>query len=104
MDHEKTIEFLLDQQAKMFAGIEELRAGIEELRGGIEELRGGIEELRGGMKEFREQQAQINVSLGRAMLGLTENMDKLAAAQTEGAERLNALIVVVDGLVRRSQQ
>ncbi len=71
----------------------------------------GIEELRAGIGEFREQKAQINVSLGRAMLGLTENMDKvtqrmdgLAAAQTEGAERLNALIVVVDGLVRRSQQ
>ncbi|MSV27501.1 MAG: hypothetical protein EXQ52_01970 [Bryobacterales bacterium] len=115
MDVEKTIEFLLDEQAKMFAGMEELRVRMD---------------------ESHERQKQINVSLAQAVLSLTGSMEKLAIAQAEsekslaalaaeqtaahtkidtrlealaalnaeGAGRMNALIAVVDGLVRRTQQ
>ena len=108
VDVEKTIEFILDQQAKFFAGLNEMR------------------------QEMREQaaaQGKINMALGKAMLGLTDHIERLTAAQsatdeqlkrlaetqaatderlrrlaeTQGAtdERLNALLAVVDGIVRK---
>jgi hypothetical protein len=112
VDVERTIEFILDTQAKFFAGMEEMRAGIAEMRAGMEEMR----------QETRQQfaaQGQINAALGKAMLGLTEHIERLTTAQTTTDERLNrlaeiqataqaatderlnALIGVVDGLVRR---
>jgi hypothetical protein len=90
VDVEKTIEFILEQQAKFAAGLEQLQ---EQMR----------------------QQGQINMAFGKALLGVTEHIDRLAAAQATTDERLNrlvdaqaatderlnALIAVVDGIVRR---
>ena len=108
VDIEKTMQFVLEQQAKFFAGMEEMR----------EEMRGQREQLR----EYLGEQGKTNMALGKAMLGLTDHIDRLTAAQAAtdrqlkelGAsvaelraaqagtdERLNALIGVVDGLVRR---
>ena len=104
MDVEKTIEFILDQQAKFFAGMEQMR----------QEFRQDMEEMRQEMREQAAAQGKINMALGKAMLGLTEHIDRLTAAQAATDERLktltaaqaatderlNALIAVVDGIVR----
>jgi hypothetical protein len=90
LEVEKTIEFILEQQAKFAAGSEQLQ---EQMR----------------------QQAQISMAFGKALLGVTEHIDRLTAAQgatderlnrfvdAQAAtdERLNALIAVVGGIVRR---
>lgn len=107
------MQFILDQQAKFFAGMEDMREKMEESR----QLHDKLEKQ---VSEFAEQQAKINMSLGKAMLGLTEHIEKLTAAQatteeqlkslaaTQAAaqaatdERLNALINVADDLVRRT--
>jgi hypothetical protein len=87
MDQQRTIEFILDQQAKFFAGLEELRQQMTNLRQQV--------------SEFAGQQGQINMSLGKAMLGLTEHVETLVAAQAHTDRRLDALIRVVDGIVHR---
>ena len=119
VDVEKTIQFLLDQQAKFFAGMEGFRAGMEDMR----------QEFRDELRQQQEAQGKINAALGKAMLGLTDHIERLTAAQaatderlnklaasqaaltasqaalaaSQAAtdERLNALIAVVDGVVRR---
>jgi len=53
------------------------------------------------LAELAEQQRQIDMSLGKAMLGLTDHIEKLTAAQAATDERLNLLIGVVDGVIRR---
>jgi len=87
MDQQRTMDFILEQQAKFFVGLEELR---QQMTG-----------LRQQVSQFAEQQSQINMSLGKAMLGLTEHVEKLISTQAHTDERLNALIGVVDGVVHR---
>src|SRR5262245_35724434 len=94
VDVEKTMQFILEQQAKFFAGMEEMRAR-EEMR-----LRQDkFDEQLAVLGKQLEQQNQINVALGKAMLGLTGHVDKLyatqaalTAAQAATDEKLNALI------------
>jgi hypothetical protein len=87
VDVEKTIEFILEQQAKTTARVDQLY-------------------------EMMQQQGQINIALGKALLGVTEHIDRLTAAQAatderlnrlaaETDERLSALINIVDGIIRR---
>jgi hypothetical protein len=119
VDIERTMEFILDHQAKISATMDQFSAGMEEMR----------EESR---KNW-EVQAKINATLGKAMLGLTDHVERLnlaqeatdarlkelaessaasqarldasiealAAKQSVTEDRLNALIDVVDGMVRR---
>ncbi len=101
MDRENTLDFLLQQQAKFFAGLEEMRAqqaGINQQQAQINQQQAQINQQQA---QINQQQGQINMSLGKALLGLTDHVDKLIAAQSHTDERLNALIAVVDGLVHR---
>jgi hypothetical protein len=90
VDVEKTIEFILEQQAKTTARVDQLY-------------------------EMMQQQGQINIALGKALLGVTEHIDRLTAAQAATDEqlkatdeqlkatdeKLSALITIVDGIIRR---
>jgi hypothetical protein len=117
-DQEKTIQFLLEQQAKFFAGLEELKENQRSIQ---EQQRQFQIQMQQEHLKFQEEhsnmrqlhmglQSQVN-SLGLAMLGLTDHLKdvtvklaSLAEAQLHTEERLNALIVVVDGIVRRLDQ
>ena len=101
VDIERTIQFILDQQAKFFAGMEEMRRHDEEMRQCQDKFDQQLSALGKQMSDFAEQQRHINMSLGKAMLGLTEHIDRLTAAQAATDERLNALVGVVDGMIRR---
>lgn len=101
MDIQKTMEFILEQQARFSVDIERLSAGLERLSAGMERLSAGLDEMRQEMRDNWAAQARTNMALGTAMLGLTEHIDRVTAAQAATDERLNALIAVVDGIVRR---
>ena len=161
MDFEQKMEFLLDQQAKFFAGMEELRqqtgqlnsrsdaltsdlmelAGFvhdfaAETRAGFAELRGivarqseqtlaGVAELRASVDLLSGQQSRLTqvlttlveqhvdlrgtvaslagrvTSLADMVAALAEDHRLLAEAQRHTDERMNALIAVFDGVVRR---
>src|SRR5437867_1357068 len=101
MDQQRTIEFILDQQAKFFAGLEELRQQMTELRQQMTDLGQQVSEFAGQQRQINQQQSQINMSLGKAMLGLTEHVETLVSAQAHTDRRLDALIGVVDGIVHR---
>ena len=104
MDVETTMQFILEQQAKFFAGMEEMRTRQDKFDRQLTVL-----------GQQLEQQNQINMALGKAMLGLTDHVEELLAAQkvtdqqirelraaqTTTDDRLNALIGVVDGIIRR---
>lgn len=108
VDIERTMEFILQQQAKFFAGMEEMRLRDEEAR-----RRQDTFDQR--LNSFVEKQEKVNMALGKAMLGLTDHIERLTAAQAATDERLNrltaaqsatddrlnALIGVVDDIVRR---
>ena len=101
MDVERTIEFIIEQQAKFSADMDEARKRQDRFD---EQLAA----LGRQLAETITQQSQINMALGKSMLGLTEHIEQLRAAQAITDERmratddrLNALIGVVDGFIRR---
>ena len=101
MDWQRTIEFILDQQAKFFAGLEESRQQMMDFRQQMTDFRQQVSEFVGQQGQINQQQGQINMSLGKAMLGLTEHVQTLVAAQAHTDRRLDALIGVVEGIVHR---
>ena len=87
------MEFILDQQAKFWAGLEEARAGQGQLRQGLDEL-----------KDIVRGVLTIQQTLIQAQLKTNEELRLLAEASRRADERMDALIVVVNGLVKRDQQ
>jgi molecular chaperone GrpE (heat shock protein) len=97
VDIEKAIEFLLENQARSEARFESR----------FERMQEQFQQAQAQFQKNVEQQGQFNMALGKAMLGLTEHIDSLRAAQAAANEqmkatdeRLNALIAVVDGLIK----
>jgi chromosome segregation ATPase len=122
MDIERTIEFILGQQAKFAAGLEEMRSLVGRLAQQqldlvehvdhfqreitaatlaiAEEQRRLTEEQR-HMAEEQRRLTEEQRRLTEAQRRLTEAQTRLEEAQRHTEERLNALIAVVDDLVRR---
>lgn len=94
------MEFILDQQAKFWAGLEELRAGQKQLRQGLDELRQGLDEL----KDIVRGVLTIQQTLIQSQLKTNEELRLLTEASRRADERMDALIAVVNGLVKRDQQ
>ncbi|MEK7407743.1 MAG: hypothetical protein AAB225_21935 [Acidobacteriota bacterium] len=97
MDVERTLEFLLEQQAKFWTGLDELRTGLGELRRAVDELRRGQDQLQSTVAQV----LSILVTLAEAQRRTDERLERLAEAQQHTEDRLNALIAIVNGLVRR---
>jgi len=107
MDLEEAMEFILDQQAKFWAGLEETRRDQAEFRREQAELRREQTDLRrdqtdlqGLVVRIAAQQLELTQHVGRFQQEISAAVLSLAEAQKHGDERLNALIAVVDGVVR----
>ncbi len=101
MDVEKTVQFILDQQAAFASGLEQLRENQATFASGLEQL--------------REQQATFATEVRQNYLGLVEvqtrqqtminqligTVGQLTEKVQDIADKLDALIKVVDDLVRR---
>jgi len=93
MDVEKTIEFLLSQQAQLFAGLQEMREVQSRQQELVTQLIGIMSQQATGLDRLTEAHRKTEANLQT----LTEKVDGLA-------DNLNALIKVVDDLVRRDGQ
>ena len=118
MDVERTIEFILQHQASFAAGMEEMRHQQAEMRHQQAELQKDHRDLvslvgqltqhlilfqsemrifQSEMRTFQTEVRTFQTEVRAGILALTE-------AQQHTEERLNALITVVNGLVRRPKQ
>ena len=87
-----------EQQAKQAKLHEEMR---EETRGERRELRGVQRQTEETLQRVTAEFAQEHQLLLKAQVVMTDGIDKLTEAQRHTDGRLNALIAVVDGIVRR---
>ncbi len=90
MNVEQTIQFILEHQAQHAVEIQELREQVKALTGSIMT----IVQVQNG------QQGMIG-SLIAAMNELADNQKALQEGQRTTRENLNALIKIVDELIRR---
>jgi chromosome segregation ATPase len=96
---ERTIQFILQHEAQVFARIDRLSGASERHEKAIERQDNQISQLTGLVG--RLAQAEIRFvermdALAQRMDTLAERMDELAAAHKETDERLKALIVTVE--------
>jgi hypothetical protein len=122
MDVERTIQFLLEQQAaaearrgadevrhqqwriEMEADMTEFRKDLSGLQQGLSGLQQGLSGLQQGQAALQQSQAYINETQLRQLEMINRLVDVSAqnAAQfKETDERISALVAIVDGLVRR---
>ena len=92
--------FILDQQAKFWAGMEEMKAGQADLQSMV----GRVIEVCASLAELQRHSEERQQRLEQAQLHLDQKVLELADAQKHTDERLSALITVVDGLVPRRPQ
>jgi FtsZ-binding cell division protein ZapB len=107
MDVERTIEFILQHQAHFAAEMEQLKERHKEFSAEMHQLKERHVELHNSVEALtvvvRNQQEQITPLLSVTEV-LARNQAALVESQRHTDERLNALIKVVDDLVRRDGQ
>jgi septal ring factor EnvC (AmiA/AmiB activator) len=91
------MEFILEQQAKLWAGLQQTREEQAELRSLVVRLA----EHQLGLAQHLDQFQQETRT---ALVAVAEAQRQTAEALQHTDERLNALITVVDGVVRRLPQ
>ncbi|HEX5483135.1 MAG TPA: hypothetical protein VFZ08_10985 [Terriglobia bacterium] len=91
MDIERTMQFILDMQAKHSAAVQRHDEEIARNSEQIAELGRKIDTV-----------TDLVGRLAQAEIRLVERMDELAGAQAHSDQRLDALIDVVDKLIRRN--
>jgi glycerol-3-phosphate O-acyltransferase len=96
MDVERTIEFILDQQAKIAAAHVDLQTDLTDLKGSVGRLALNVER----MVTIEEGTLSIVSTLAKRMDELAVSHQRLAEVQVQTEEKLNALISVVDGVIR----
>jgi seryl-tRNA synthetase len=89
---ERTIQFILQHEAEVFARIDRLSSTSERHELAIEHHDRGISQL----TDLVGRLAQAEIHLVERMDALAERMNSMAAAHNETDERLNALIVTVE--------
>lgn len=94
MDVEKTIEFILGQMADFAVGMQQLRESQAELRDGLVRTVEVVNQLAVAQREFAQYTEQ-------RFQALTDEVRELTGEVRTIADNLNALIKVVDDLVRR---
>ena len=92
MDIERTLEFILENQAKFSSQMGEL----ESLVGRIAQQQ---LDLGQHVDRFQRGVSDAVMALAEAQRHLAEEQQRLTEAQRHTEERLNALISIVDGLI-----
>ncbi len=92
MDVERTIEFIVQQQANLSAQMGELQARMGEMQSLVGRLATQQLELTQHVDHFQRE-------VSAAVLTIADAQRRLAEAQAHAEER-HALITIVDGIVR----
>ncbi len=99
MDVEKTIEFILASQARAEVRLQQLEEGQVKFQANMLTL---TNVLSGVIEIQKTTEANLN-RLGEQLESLGAKVDKLAESGQETTEKLNALIRVVDDIIRRDR-
>lgn len=96
MDLERAMEFLLNQQAQLSTSVQQLQISVQGLSD-------GFGELRENQIQMQRQQLFWQDAFGKALLGLTENLDTLeqkAQGLAEKMDRADARMELLDTSLR----
>lgn len=104
MDFERTTEFVLQQQAKFAADLAEMGSFVKRIAQQQLELTEHVGHFQREISAAVLALAEAHTRLEEAHARLEEAHARLEEAQRHTEERLNALIGVVDGIVRRAPQ
>lgn len=104
MDIERTMEFILDQQAKFAAGLDEMRQARAELQNQLAETQRREDAEHARLRSLIAQVADQLIILARHAGEFEDRVNNsliaLSDAQRHTEEKLHALIAVVDGIQR----
>ena len=100
MDAAGTIQFILENQAKFSSDLIEMNEHIKAIDRALDRVTVKVEQLADRAGQTQDQLGQLTARTGR----LEAEMEKLAESQRHTGERLNALIAVVDQMVRRDRK
>jgi predicted nuclease with TOPRIM domain len=103
MDHDETIQFLLDQQAKFFANLEEVRDEMQKLAARQSEIETAMSRLAGVIEKLTTFQERTVTSMDLLMKLVERYVEHTESRLGPADERLNALIQIVDGMVREKR-
>jgi uncharacterized phage infection (PIP) family protein YhgE len=92
MDIERTIEFILGQQAQFTTDIAQLKDGLAAFKDGLFELRDNISQLTGLMGNL----ALLQQNSDEIVANLAQRVVDLTNAQAKTDKRLSALIAIVE--------
>ena len=111
MDVEKTMQFILEQQTHFGAGLQQMReaeaaahAALEAEQKRLSETQSTQQEILGGVIRVVAQLATGQQGLVEAQKRTEERVQELSARVQDVTDNMNALIKVVDDLVRRDGQ
>lgn len=111
MDIERTMEFILNQQAKFAAGMEEMKQEMKQaqvtFRSELAEMQRREDAEHARLRTLIAQLADQVITLARHTGEFEDRVNNsllaLSEAQRHSEEKLNALIAVVDGMQRGRQ-
>ena len=92
MDIEKTMEFILGQQAKFAAGLEEMRERQGVLQSFVERIAQQQLDLTQHVNHFQREISAAVLAIAEAQRQLTEEHARLEEAQRHTEERLNRIV------------
>jgi len=98
MDIEKTMQFILDTQARLEATASQHDERLAKLETSLARLETSVARLETSVSALTDLVGR----LAQAEIRLVERMDRLAESQAHTDQRLDILIDVVDKLVRRN--
>ncbi len=104
MDVEKTMQFILDQQAQFWASLQQMREAEAAAHAALETEQKRQQEVLGGVIAVVAQLATGQQVLVEAQKRTEERVQELSARVQDVTDNMNALIKVVDDLVRRDGQ
>ena len=101
MDIEKTIQFILEQQAHFWSGLQQEREANAAAHAALEAGLQRVAQNQLELSQLQRQQQEIIGGLTLVVRELAEGQRELREAQQQTTQNLNALIKTVDDLIRR---
>ncbi len=97
MEVEKTIEFILEQQAQLVVRLDQLT----EVHQRLAQNQLGLSEIQSRQQEMINAVITVVGQLANEQRNFVQDLRELREAQQQTQQNLNALIKVVDDLIRR---
>src|SRR5688572_13239380 len=104
MDLQRAMEVLLENQGRFFSGLEELRSLVGRIAQQQLDLIQHVDRFQGEISSVVLAIAHEQKRLAEEQRRLAEEQTRLTEAQRHTDESLNALIAVVDDIIRRPKQ